>query len=127
MAVTAKFLQRAKLCGACKDGLPPLGAALAELNQKQLRWAEDNEIVSQEELVAEIGVSGVPLSLLAGSGYGDGSGSGSGDGYGDGYGDGSGSGSGDGYDDGDGYGDGSCSGSGYGYGYGDGSGSGSGS
>ena len=100
VVVTAKFLQRAKLCGACKDGLPPLGAALAELNQKQLRWAEDNEIVSQEELVSEIGVSGVPLSLL--SGYGDGSGSGAGSGYGCGYG----YGSGDGYGYGSGYGSG---------------------
>ena len=115
VGVTEAIILRAKLCGACRDGLPRVGQQIGDLTQSQLHWAEEHEIISARELVSEVGESEIPLSLLAtdgdGYGYGDGYGSGSGYGYGygdgDGYGYGYGYGSGYGSGDGDGYGDGS--------------------
>ena len=107
--VTAEMVQKAKLKGACSDGLPSIGDSISSLSNSQISWAVYSQVVTDSELqsmTAAISPAtiGADQIVLYGDGYGDGDGDGDGDGYG--------SGSGYGYGDGDGDGD--------GYGYGDG-------
>ena len=83
VVVTAEYIQRAKLCGACSD-LPATGTTLSELTYGQLAWADEQQLLTASEIKAVIGRSDIPLALLASSGSG--SGYGDGDGYGYGYG-----------------------------------------
>ena len=96
MVVTQSMLDRARLCGACSD-LPSVGTPLEELSPVHLKFAEEHELLTDAEKLAEIGRCDIPLSTLAGYGSGDGDGDGDGFGDGDGYG----------FGDGDGYGYGS--------------------
>ena len=94
MGVTSAMVMRAKLCGACSDGLPREGTPISRLTQSQLAWAAEHEVATKFEIAAEFKRDDIPLSLLSRSGSG--SGYGSGDGYGYGYGSGSGDGDGSG-------------------------------
>jgi hypothetical protein len=88
LVVTAEHVRRARNVGACE--VPKIGTRVEELKYSQCVWAEDNSILSPNEIASLPS----PLWTLASSG--------SGDGYGSGYGYGSGSGSGSGYGSGSG-------------------------
>ena len=79
MEVTQGMVDKARLRGACEDGIPNVGTSLDCMSQEHLEWAYCNDVLSLSELEA---LGDAPLWSQSRSGYGDGSGSGYG--YGDG-------------------------------------------
>ena len=78
MVITQEHLWRALASGACKSGLPKVGADVAQLTADQAEWACDNALVFPDELALlqpEALLTGMlPFWAMYGDGYGDGSG-----------------------------------------------------
>jgi hypothetical protein len=93
MVVTKSQLLRAALMDACQYA-PPVGSLVDDMTQQQLLFCEETGIVTQNEVLHEVGRLDLPLSMIAtsgscncavdGSGYGCELGAGDGAGFGSG-------------------------------------------